>query len=183
MSVQTTIASFDIGKHNFAFCVEVVRVGCGLRTFEEVCLDGTITHLELANLIHKKSHDPATEVFRFMDSHKTIWDHCNIFVVEQQVKLNQYAMRICHYVEAYLKLNYADFKSTIIFPARHKTEVFATTTMSKYQRKKLCTVKAKEILMARGDLKHLQRIKAGTKQDDLSDVICQLQAYKWLKLG
>lgn len=183
-----TIASFDIGKHNFAFCIERVDMNHRGATFKDVCLNGTITHLVKTDLIpSEKNVDPASTFFTFMDKNKTLWDGCNIFVIEQQIKANYYALRLSYYLEAYLKLNYANFKMVSTFSSRSKTKLFEKHFMvsecgSKLARKKLCIQQAKQILMDRGDHKHLAMVNNEPKQDDLCDVICQLQAYKWSKM-
>jgi hypothetical protein len=80
------------------------------------------------------------------------------------------------------------------FPAYHKTQVLGAEkkmsrtrtgkirykAMDKPERKKWCIGKAITILITRGDLETVEQIQVCRKKDDLSDVICQLQAYKYI---
>jgi tRNA splicing endonuclease len=52
--------------------------------------------------------------------------------------------------------------------------------MSKPERKKWAVKQASIILEERGESNVMDNIKTKAKKDDLSDVICQLQAYKFL---
>ena len=52
--------------------------------------------------------------------------------------------------------------------------------MTKPKRKKWCIQKAMHIFTIRDDKETLDKMKKTKKKDDLSDVLCQLQAYKIL---
>ncbi len=54
------------------------------------------------------------------------------------------------------------------------------TKMSYNNRKKSCIIKALEILEQRHDTDTIWKLERSQKKDDMCDVICQLQAYKWL---
>lgn len=107
------LASFDIGKKNFAFCVE--EVDCskmedltnipyrqryykdGTYTAEfrhlmkEVCLNGKIILLENVDLTEGTAAslylDPMVFIHmtQTLDKYRHIWDQCTTFVIEQQV--------------------------------------------------------------------------------------------------
>lgn len=107
------LASFDIGKKNFAFCVEEVdcarmnqlenipyrdryyKDGTYTADFrnlmKEVCLNGQIILLENVDLTEGTSDKAYLDPLLFvhmtnvLDRYKHIWDKCTTFIVEQQV--------------------------------------------------------------------------------------------------
>lgn len=205
---EILIASFDIGKKNFAFCIErtnpkkLANLDIGkrkklltneyFRTIDEVCGDGELILFKNTNLTigtSKKSYiDP--ELFHNMtdclDEYRSYWNDCSIFIVEQQMSFgnrrNTMAIKLGQHCYSYFVINYGRSRIVIDFPSYHKTKVLnAPPYLTKYQRKKWSTVRAKEILEQRGDKKHLEIInRRGTKKDDLADVLCQLCAFKYL---
>ena len=54
--------------------------------------------------------------------------------------------------------------------------------MDKPQRKKWSVQKAVEILTMRGESNILESLTTAKKKDDLADVVCQLQAYKYSEI-
>jgi hypothetical protein len=52
--------------------------------------------------------------------------------------------------------------------------------MTKPQRKKWSVSTAINILNERGEIQFMDKIQTIRKKDDLADVLCQLQAYKYL---
>jgi hypothetical protein len=107
------VASFDIGKRNFAFCIEQVDISqmqsidCiehGKRYYKDgtatpeftqilkqVCSSGTIVLLENIDLYEncdkKKNLDPRVflNMMHVLDKYKTYWDKCFSFIIEQQM--------------------------------------------------------------------------------------------------
>jgi hypothetical protein len=76
---------------------------------------------------------------------------------------------------------YSTFKTTIEFPAYHKTQVLgARKKMSKKERKEWAVDKAIDILSNRDDNESLEKLSSKKKKDDYSDTIVQLQAFKYL---
>jgi hypothetical protein len=117
MNDKVWIASFDIGKKNFAFCVEEVslqsmssihNVDSKYRFYKDgtptpefnvmlksLCSSGKIILLDNVDLSkncdNNKSLD--SQVFinmnNILDKHKLIWDKCICFVIEQQMSFKQ----------------------------------------------------------------------------------------------
>ena len=207
------IASFDIGKKNFAFCIEEVdthafnSVDCipkkerysqnGTPTQEfATCIkkvgdNGRIVCLKLKDLTDgiptKKQLDTRVliNLTKFLDTYRSFWDRCSIFVIEQQMgfgkKQNTVALKIGQHCFSYFLFQYANFKKIIEFPAYHKTKVLgAPKKLKKYDRKAWSVDEALRILVDRGDTEQLENIRSKRKKDDCADVITQLQAFKWL---
>ncbi len=116
---------------------------------------------------------------------------------------NKKVLKYHIHLEAYFKTCYGTFKEVVLFPSYHKTQVFEAekwinldpltrktdkygkpfyTKMSYNNRKKSCIIKALEILEQRHDTDTIWKLERSQKKDDMCDVICQLQAYKWLYL-
>lgn len=111
------IASFDIGKKNFAFCVEEIDLGlfdsmknieyskrffrdgtptpAYLQLIKSVCMTGRVILLDNVNLCDgcDDSKYIDSQVFinmnHVLDQHKDIWDSCTCFVIEQQMSFKQ----------------------------------------------------------------------------------------------
>ncbi len=196
------IASFDIGKKNFAFCIETFEApsleniqsipkqrrynvdGTCTEEFtpiiQAVCMEGDIKVLENVDLtlIHSNVYVAMNHV---LDTHKHWFDQCTHIIIEQQRHKNIMAIKLAQHCFSFFTFHYANFKCIVEFPAYHKTKVLgADKGISKYQRKTWATRKATEILLDRGDESTLNTMTKHKKRDDISDVIVQMQAFKFL---
>lgn len=206
------LASFDIGKKNFAFCVEEINLDeiqsiqniakndryykdgtCTpefTNVLKKVCTNGKIVLIDNIDLTFNtdKSQylDPAifVNMNSVLDKYKEYWNKCTSFVIEQQMgfgnKRNYMALKLGQHCFSYFIFNYANFKQTVEFPSYYKTKVLGSGKMNKYQRKMWAVHKAMDILADRDDLKSMDVINNRKKRDDVSDVIVQLQSYKYL---
>ena len=130
-----------------------------------------------------------------LDKYKEMWDKCSYFVIEQQVSFgtshNVKALKLAQHCISYFMIYYGREKQVIEYPAYNKTKLLGCAkdtcikqgkesykSIDKPQRKKWAVVKALSILKARGDHENEHVINQSKKKDDLSDVICQLQAFK-----
>jgi hypothetical protein len=196
------IASFDIGKKNFAFCIEEMDIKVltqiqnihkskrytinGVSTpefqtvIQHVCLEGNlkiIKHVDLTS-IHSNVYIAMNKV---LDTFKYIFDQCTHIIIEQQRVKNTMAIKLAQHCYSYFTFHYSLFKYIVDFPSYHKTKILgAEKGMSKYQRKTWAIQKATEILLDRGDVDALHILTKHKKKDDISDVIVQLQAFKYL---
>lgn len=168
------IASFDIGLKNFAFCIE---------------------DTDTTTLLYIQNHDLSKNISRqnnvyhamtqLLDKHLDLWDKVDTILVEKQMfykhKPNTLAMRLSQHCLSYFMINFGTFKTIIEYPSQNKTRMLNATweeRKTKPNRKKFAIRKAREILLTRNDILSLAYIEGHTKKDDLSDVICQLEAYK-----
>jgi hypothetical protein len=149
----------------------------------------------------KAKLDPETyhNMTDVLDKYAYVWDMCSVFVIEKQMQFgkqtNPMAMKLGQHCYSYFAIKYGRFKQIVEFPAYHKTQVLGAEKVAgkkgktgkisykaidKPKRKKWCITKAREILELRGDEESLSQINASKKKDDLCDVICQLQSWKYL---
>lgn len=186
------IASFDIGKKNFAFCIERCNLYVNPNTDTTTIIkSGTIVLLKNIDCTggtdSSKYLDPRVflNMNRVLDEYKSFWDKCSYILIEQQMsfgnKRNVMALKLAQHCHSYFLFHYANFKCVIDFPSYHKTQVLnAPKKMSKPQRKKWAIVKATEILQQRNDTTSLEIFQQHNKKDDLADVVLQLQSFKVL---
>lgn len=145
--------------------------------------------------------DPETfhNMVDLLDKYSEYWDKCSYFVIEEQMnfgkKRNPMALKLGQHCYSYFVFRYGRFKNIVEFPSYHKTQIlgcekikgkkykngnFRWKAIDKPERKKWSIVKATEILTNRGEQDTIDNIKSKTKKDDLADVICQLEAFKYL---
>lgn len=208
------IASFDIGKKNFAFCVEEVDLDmlerienipkteryrsdgtateCFRRVLEQVCESGRLILIKNVDLTAgcnaRITLDPKSFIHmnHCLREYKSYWDKCSAIVVEQQMgfgkKKNFMALKLGQHCLSYFLIEYGTFKHIIEFPAYHKTKIFgAPLKLSKYQRKKWAVETCREVLTRRHDTLGLDEISVYKKKDDVSDIVIQLQSYKYIR--
>lgn len=146
------VASFDIGKKNFAFLVEE-SIREPIRPINlTYSKDGTPTPSTQSVLdrvarngrvvLHKNSSItagcyPSTTEFdhklyhnmqKLLDSYMHVWDTCDVFVIEEQMqfgkgKSNPMATKLGHFCEAYFRIVYGDTKQVVCFHSYNKTQV------------------------------------------------------------
>ena len=199
------IASFDIGKKNFAFCVEQfsrkdllniplkptpkVFTQDYTESLNNICSNGEILLLDNVDLTKgvksTKQLDPIIyrNMIQLLDQHADLLSTCDIIVIEQQMsfrnKQNVMALKMAQHCHSYFLIRY-ESKTVYEIPAYYKTKIFTDSKLSDYARKKWAVGKALEILHNREDVHHFNLISARKKKDDLSDVIVQAQAFKYL---
>jgi len=221
------IASFDIGKLNFAFYIEEIN----LKEFENIKnisslkrynANGTPTEefRNILDIVYKngnkillKKYDLTTKdvdkdkyfdfnlcynMVEVLDEYEEYWENVDIIIVERQMsfrkKINTMALKLGQHCESYFINKYGRDIKIIEFEAYHKTQILGaekilTTTktgrktyknMGDYARKKWAVEEAFSILSLRDDYETMSEIGSIKKKDDLSDVIIQLQAFKYL---
>ena len=124
-----------------------------------------------------KQHFLNQELFfaltEYLDRYKYLWNTCNGFFVEEQVKFNPLAQRLEQHVYTYFTMN-NPFQSTVIFPSPNKTKILCAPAYSKSERKrklhkKWAITKAQQILIERGEQEYLinKILAVKGKKDDL----------------
>ena len=134
-----------------------------------------------------------------LDTYKEYWEKVDYIVVEQQMsfgmKINTMALKIGQHCESYFMIRYGRTKKVIEFPSYHKTQVMGSEKIEKVTktgktsfknidkpaRKKWAIETAYAILTEREDFDTIDEITSSKKKDDLSDVIVQAQAFKYLQ--
>lgn len=133
-----------------------------------------------------------------LEEYVKFWDKCDHFIIEQQMsfgrKKNTMALKLGQHCYSYFVYTYGRSKCIVEFPAYHKTQILGAQKdtmknkkgktvyrpIDKCARKKWTVEKTKEIMNYRNDDQTLNKLTSKRKKDDLADVICQLQAYKFL---
>ena len=169
----------------------------------QLCSTGKKILLENVDLTigcdKSKYLDPKTmyNMIDVLDQHSEYWEQCDTFIIEKQMSFgkrhNTMALKLGQHCWSYFAIKYG--KAIIEeFPAYHKTQVLGAEkirketktgkvrykAVGKPARKKWCIARALAILVERGDHNTISQIQDSRKKDDLCDVICQLQAYKYL---
>lgn len=170
---------------------------------DEVCSTGKKILLENVDLTigcdKGKYLDPKVlrNMIEILDDYAEFWEQCDVFIIEKQMSFgkrhNTMALKLGQHCWSYFAIKY-ETKTIEEFPAYHKTQVLGATKIEKttkagkkrYKaidkpaRKKWCVQRALAIMGERNDIETLSQIQESRKKDDLCDVICQLQAYKYL---
>lgn len=209
------VASFDIGKKNFAFCVQdfpdekiiaakeshISNSESEDTIIKKIENTGEIIYIENMDLTSGCSTrlylDPLTfkNMADELNSRKYIWEHCDVFVVEQQLSYkgvrNPMALKLGQHCMSYFWILYPD-KLVVEFPSFHKSQVlgapreYGTITKNfkngkskeiKDNVKRWAIRKADEVLVNREDSINTERIRSSKKKDDLSDCILHGIAY------
>jgi hypothetical protein len=173
------VCSIDVGKVNLGVYVE---------EFDNY-LTGKGLYLQRVDLTQKKNDRVCPEflhrLFTYLDTIKQLLSTCDYIVIEKQLRANPEAQFVDHALQSYAVLHFSHNK-VISFSSKNKTKLFDGTKMTKYQRKKWATQKAQEVLYERNETELLDYVKSLKKKDDVSDAICQLDAWKLIhykKLG
>ena len=174
------ICSIDIGKVNFAYCIEEYDPNDNEKD------KGTLIHYENADLTEGSTKQNLAPVFmnmiKHMDKQKELLDTCDYIVIEQQMAfgklINPMALKVGQHCFSYFLMNYHN-KKILEFPSYYKTQALDAPLKMKYsERKKWAVEKAIEVLMDRGDIENLDILTTTKKADDLADVLLQAIAFK-----
>ncbi len=172
---------------------------------EKVYMNGKIIfhkNYDLTNNTEKKKYldrEIYHNMIYVLDDLLKYFDKCTYFVVEEQMffkgKNNKMAVKLGQHCQSYFYFKYGHFKTIIEFPAYHKTHILGCKKLdngitkkgkTKYKnvdkpaRKKWAIEKAKEVVLLRNEKSDILEKKRGTKLDDLSDTLIQLQAFKYM---
>lgn len=153
--------------------------------------------------------DLCNNMTALLDKYNEFWNKVDFFVIEQQmsfgVKVNTMALKLAQHTESYFMIKYgckgvglngllSNCKKIVEFPSYHKTQVLGSEKIEKVTkagkksyknidkpaRKKWAIESAYGILTERDDYDTIDEITSSKKKDDLSDVIIQGQAFKYL---
>jgi hypothetical protein len=117
--------------------------------------------------------DVAKSLFKTMDSYSNYWERCLTFLVERQMTVNAQALKLSHYLEAYLEIKYPD-KNVVNYSSSMKTKKLGACILPNKSSRKKWTV-AYALKLLKGDnLKYLENL---TKKDDIADVVCMIQSF------
>ncbi|CCV01951.1 RuvC-like Holliday junction resolvase [Invertebrate iridescent virus 22] len=127
----------------------------------------------LKNKSKTKPKDVGVAMFEVMDNFKDIWDKCNIFLIERQMTINLQALKLSHYLEAYLKIYYPN-KKILNYNASKKTKKLGAPSLKTKQDRKKWTIQYASNILCGENLEYFNNL---SKQDDVADVICMIESY------
>lgn len=138
-------------------------------------------------------------MYELLEKYKSYFDKCDVILIEQQMsfgakKYNTLAVKLGQHCMSYFIYKYGKTKKVIEYPAYYKTITLGAPkvekilksgkksykAMDKAARKKWSIIKCEEILKIRDDDETMKNLKTKKKKDDLSDVLIQLQSFKFL---
>jgi len=172
------IVSIDPGKKNYAFRIE--------RRYD----DGRIipivfdkTAIETISIVDDTAVVDTYKVLtEFLDKYKQFYDNCHYVIIEKQLAVNYKAVRISQHTISYFTFRL--FNKPLLPPiievdSKLKGKMLeAPKGMGDGQLKVWAVTRAREMFEARNDqfsLGVLDHFKS--KQDDLSDTACQIEAF------
>ncbi|CCV02128.1 RuvC-like Holliday junction resolvase [Invertebrate iridovirus 25] len=120
-----------------------------------------------------KPKDIGISMFQVMDEYKEIWEKCNVFLIERQMTINLQALKLSHYLEAYLKIYYPN-KKILNYSASKKTKKLGAPTLKTKRERKAWTTQFTSELLTDENLKYFQSL---SKKDDIADVVCMIESY------
>jgi hypothetical protein len=162
------VCSIDVGK---------VNLGVYIEEFSDYP-SGKGLYLRRVDLTEKKRERVSTVFLRrLFDYLDTITIECDYYVIEKQLRANPEAQFVDHALQSYFVVK---GKTVVSFSSKNKTKLFDESKMTKYQRKKWATVKAQQLLISRDEKELFAYVGSLKKKDDVSDAICQLDAWKML---
>jgi hypothetical protein len=194
-------AAFDIGVKNFAFAV---KKGDDYIILKNLNLSNKVSKSELNKLkkselvemleqppksemkkkelvdalftINKKqkSNDVCTSLLNNLDEYKHIWDDCNVFLIERQKSVNLQALKLSHYLEAYLKIHYSE-KKILNYNASLKTKKLGAINLKTKLDRKKWTIEFASTILKDENLKYYTSLP---KKDDVADVVCMIESFE-----
>ena len=204
------IAAFDMGTRNFAFCVEEFDDGkekCVIQPrFDEdgnpddtyaaqlkqhVFGNGRLIEMKCIDLKAycetQRISNLYVGVTHLLNAYARLWDAVDVILIEQQMsyghhKSNIQALRLAQHCLTYFYVVYGTFKTIQEFSSNHKTRVLGCPREERRthkQRKQFAVRLASQILEERDDPLR-SALDARGKQDDVSDCVLMVQAYKVL---
>ena len=158
-----TIASFDIGEKNFAYCIA-----------NDTC---AIIRWVRADVVDSKRQtvvQSCVRISQLLDAEK--WTTCTDVVIEQQMTRNVRAQRVAQHVWTWFHVRYP-LLTVAFVPSHLKTQTFlGKNALTNKERKAWSVEKTIQLLTERGDIANLSFLKSHAKKDDLCDAYLQLVA-------
>jgi hypothetical protein len=121
-----------------------------------------------------KPVDLGLSMFQIMDGYKDMWEKCDIFLIERQMTINLQALKLSHYLEAYLKIFHPS-KKILNYNASTKTKKLGATNLKTKRDRKEWTIQFVTNLLTGDNLRYFASLN---KQDDIADVVCMIESYQ-----
>ena len=134
-----------------------------------------------------KEYEIFNNMFTQLNEYKEYFDKVDYILIEKQLKINHKACRLSICCVSYFVFKYQSEKNIIEFGSMYKTHILGCEKrmkngkkIDKPARKKWCISTCASILSLREDCEIIEELYSQKKTDDISDTICQLQAFKYM---
>jgi hypothetical protein len=121
-----------------------------------------------------KHVDLGISMFQIMDDYRHYWNDCDTFLIERQMTINLQALKLSHYLEAYLKIHYPE-KKILNYDASMKTKKLGAEKLKTKKDRKKWTIEFASTVLRDENLGYYQALN---KKDDIADVVCMIEAYQ-----
>lgn len=168
---ENSITKTDLNKYKKENLIEIMS-NLGIEQKEKLNKKDIIDHI----LIKKGKPPPkdlGISMFRIMDSYKSTWEKCEVFLIERQLTKNLQALKLSHYLEAYLKIYYPN-KKILNYSASMKTKKLGAINLKTKEDRKKWTIQYTTKILTEEKLEYFNSL---TKQDDIADVVCMIESY------
>lgn len=125
------------------------------------------------NKVKMKQKDICLSLIELMDSFNHIWQQCETFLIERQMTTNLQALKLSHYLEAYLKIHFSS-KKILNYNATTKTKKLGATDLKTKKDRKKWTIQYAYNFLSGDNLRLFENLK---KKDDIADAICMIESY------
>lgn len=144
----------------------------------KISTDPKMKKKEIVDLIFKKNKpkvkkDLSFALFELMDEYKAVWEKCETFLIERQWAKNMQALKLSHYLEAYLKIFFPS-KLILNYNAATKTKKLGAVNLKTKKDRKEWTIEYVSKLLKDENLRYFKSLK---KKDDVADVICMIETF------
>jgi len=174
------VLSIDPGIRNLAIRVEsrsIRNENCPIKTllYDKLHIKDTDRELE-ANI--DKLYSLITN---FLDQYLNIIENCHILIIERQLPFNLKATRVCQHIISYFMFHLKNKTPSLpmifeIDPKLKTRELGAPTHLNERGVKQWSVEHCQKLLTKRQDFEALKFLMKQKKKDDLSDIVCQIEA-------
>ncbi|AHL67600.1 RuvC-like Holliday junction resolvase [Chloriridovirus anopheles1] len=166
------VTKTELNKHKKTDLAEIMK------TLKIEC-EPKMNKNKMVDLIQKKKgkikkKDVGISLFGVMDDYKDVWEKCDVFLIERQMMVNRSALKLSHFLEAYLKMHFAE-KKILNYSASCKTKKLGAERLKSKAERKKWTIQFVSHLLTGDNLKMFQSLP---KKDDIADVVCMIESYK-----
>lgn len=173
---EDIVTKSDLNRHKKEELIEMMSSLNINYKVEEKLKKKDMVDLILSNKkkVKTKPKDLGLSMFEIMDGYTSIWEKCDIFLIERQMTINLQALKLSHYLEAYLKIYYPN-KKILNYSASKKTKKLGAGNLKTKKDRKEWTIKYVQKLLTGENLRHFESLN---KQDDIADVVCMIESYQ-----
>lgn len=166
-----TLTRVDLNKYKKEELLKMVTIEPGdKKVIKKDIIDLILTQNKTGR---QQPKDLGISMFEIMDEYKATWSLCDIFLIERQMTTNFQALKLSHYLEAYLKIYFPN-KKILNYNASMKTKKLGATNLKSKKDRKEWTIEFVKNLLDGDNLRYFETLP---KKDDIADVVCMIESY------